>query len=681
MSEHATDNPLLQLSFEIPFDRIRAQDVVPAVDRLTAEAQKRIDAIGDLSAPPTYENTMQALEAATEQLELAMTVIGHLESVVTTPELREAYNESRPKVSAFYSSIPTNAALWNAVKAFAATDEASTLSPTKTRYLQKTLDDFRRHGAELSESGKERLKALDVELTSLTTQFSQSLLDATNAFELLIEDEARLAGLPDSARQLARHSAAEKGKSGYRFTLQAPSVNAVLTYLDDASIRQAVWRAYNTRATRGPLDNRPRIARILELRKEKARLLGYSDFADLVLEDRMAQNGARADAFVADLRAKTEAFAKQENEELLAFRRELEGSDSPPLEPWDIAYYAEKLRKARFDFDEEELRPYFSADRVLRGIFETVRRLYGVRIEERQLPVWEPSVRSFAFVDDSGNTTAAFYVDLYPRENKRGGAWMNPLITAVPDKEGAHLGLFCANVDPPVGDKAALLTHRNVETLFHEFGHLMHHCASDVEVRSLGGTNVAWDFVELPSQIMENWCWEREALDLFATHHETDEPIPPSLFEKMRRARTFRAANAMMRQLGLATVDLALHRHFDPERDGDVLAFSRSVLAEFAPAPLPQDYAMIAGFSHLFAGPVAYASGYYSYKWAEVLDADAFSRFQQEGIYNPEVGREFYEKVLKKGDSRDPIALFEDFLGRQPRLDALLERSGLSLQG
>ncbi|MEM7449498.1 MAG: M3 family metallopeptidase [Myxococcota bacterium] len=681
MSEHATDNPLLQLSFEIPFDRIRAQDVVPAVDRLTAEAQKRIDAIGDLSAPRTYENTMQALEAATEQLELAMTVIGHLESVVTTPELREAYNESRPKVSAFYSSIPTNAALWNAVKAFAATDEASTLSPTKTRYLQKTLDDFRRHGAELSESGKEQLKALDVELTSLTTQFSQSLLDATNAFELLIEDEARLAGLPDSARQLARHSAAEKGKSGYRFTLQAPSVNAVLTYLDDASIRQAVWRAYNTRATRGPLDNRPRIARILELRKEKARLLGYSDFADLALEDRMAQNGARADAFVADLRAKTEAFAKQENEELLAFRRELEGSDSPPLEPWDIAYYAEKLRKARFDFDEEELRPYFSADRVLRGIFETVRRLYGVRIEERQLPVWEPSVRSFAFVDDSGNTTAAFYVDLYPRENKRGGAWMNPLITAVPDKEGAHLGLFCANVDPPVGDKAALLTHRNVETLFHEFGHLMHHCASDVEVRSLGGTNVAWDFVELPSQIMENWCWEREALDLFASHHETDEPIPPILFEKMRRARTFRAANAMMRQLGLATVDLALHRRFDLERDGDVLAFSRSVLAEFAPAPLPQDYAMIAGFSHLFAGPVAYASGYYSYKWAEVLDADAFSRFQQEGIYNPEVGREFYEKVLKKGDSRDPIALFEDFLGRQPRLDALLERSGLSLQG
>jgi len=647
---------------------------------LIARAQAEIDAIAQSDQPRTYANTLEALEEATEPLERAMTVVDHLESVATTDALRSAYNATRPKVSAFWSQLAMNESLYGAALAFSETREAATLPSTEKRFLKKILDDFRRQGVELSAADKAKLQAVEIELTNLTTQFSQNLLDETNAFELLITDEGRLAGLPVNAKQAAAENAKAKGARGWRFTLQAPSMIPLLTYLDDGSVREQVWRAYNTRAVSGGRDNRPIISRILELRLAKAKLLGYRDFSDLVTEDRMAGSGAKAKAFIDDLRERTRHAFDRENEELQAFRHELEGNSAPEIEPWDMAYYAEKQRQAKYDFNEEELRPYFPLGKVLAGLFATAQALYEIEIVERDAAAWDPEVKSYAIRDADGTMIAAFYVDLFPRENKRGGAWMNALISAAHREDAPlpHLGLFCANVNPPVGGKPALLTHLEVETLFHEFGHLLHHCFSRVSVRSLAGTNVAWDFVELPSQIMENWCWERSGLDLFAAHHETGEPIPDLLYQKMLRARTYRAANAQFRQLGLAAVDLALHQDYDPGRDGDVMAYARVILQAHSPAKLPQDYGMLAGFGHIFAHPVGYAAGYYSYKWAEVLDADAFTRFKKEGITNPEVGRAFREAILSKGNSEEPEILYESFMGRGPKLEPLLERAGLA---
>jgi len=672
-------NPLIQLGFEIPFDQIEAAHVEPAVDALLASAQAAVDAIAESDEPRTYANTLGALEEATELLERAMTVVDHLESVATTEGLRAAYNATRPRVSAFWSELAMNDGLYQAVRAFAATEEAGSLPPTEKRFLEKTLDDFRRHGAELSPEDKAKLQAIEIDLTKLTTEFSQNVLDETNAFELIITDESKLAGLPESAKQAAAENASAKDLEGWRFTLHAPSMIPVLTYLDDASIREHVWRAYNTRAVSGGRDNRRIIGRVLELRRYKAKLLGYGDFSDLVTEDRMAKAGAKAKAFIDDLRDRTQVAFERENQELQAYRNEIEGDSAPALEPWDTAYYSEKQRQARYDFNEEELRPYFPLDRVLDGLFATAQALYEIEIVERDAAAWDSEVKSYAIQDRDGAMIAAFYVDLFPRENKRGGAWMNALISAAHHEEphSPHLGLFCANVNPPVGGKPALLTHREVETLFHEFGHLLHHCFSRVSVRSLAGTNVAWDFVELPSQIMENWCWERSGLDLFAAHYETGERIPDELYEKMVRARTYRAANAQMRQLGFAGVDLALHQDYEPERDGEVMAYAREILQGYSAAKLPENYAMLAGFGHVFAHPVGYAAGYYSYKWAEVLDADAFTRFKKEGITNPEVGRAFRDRILSKGNSEEPEKLYRDFMGRNPELGPLLERAGL----
>jgi oligopeptidase A len=463
-----------------------------------------------------------------------------------------------------------------------------------------------------------------------------------------------------------------------------------MTYLDDASVREALYRAYGARASSGLHDNRGLLARILELRAEKARLLGFASFADLVLEDRMAKTGATARAFVKDLHDRTQPFFARENAELAAFRREVEpqasagglGEGPPALAAWDIAYYAEKLRQARFDFDEEALRPYFPVESVLRGLFEIATRLYGVRIEPwPDAPVWHSDVRAFVLIEPDGAEGAAFYVDVAPREDKRDGAWMHGLYTSVPTdtrpRITRHLEVLAGNLTPPLDGRPALLTHREVETMFHEFGHLMHHAASRVPVRALAGTAVAWDFVELPSQIMENWCWEREALDLFAKHWQTGATIPDELLSRMRAARSFRAANAMMRQLGFAEVDLALHMDYRPAVDGDVVGFSRAVLSRFAPAPMPEDHAMICGFTHLFASPVGYAAAYYSYKWAEVLDADAFSRFKREGLFASAAGAAFRGGILARGDAEDPMALYRAFMGREPTLDALLERDGL----
>jgi oligopeptidase A len=674
-------NPLLSVQFRVPFDQIQAPDVEPAIGVLLRDARERLEALAGTPGTRTFENTMRTLDLLTEALDYAMGVVRHLESVSTYPEFRAAFNAVQPDVSAFYTGIPLHQGLWKGIKAYAATEDGASLTGARRRYLRKTMDTFRRHGADLDTAGKKRLEELDVELTQLTTRFSEHVLDSTNAFELLISDEADLAGLPPTALAAARQSAERKGKSGWRFTLQAPDYFAVVTYVAKSEIRRTLYEAYAVRATEPERDNGPLLGRILELRREKAALLGFRNFADLVLEDRMAHTGARALSFLEELKAKTARRFAEENRELVNFRRSIEGPDAPELAPWDVAYYAEKQRAALYDFDEEALRPYFSADRVVAGLFDLVNRLYGIHVEEEAgVPVWDSQVRYYNMRDENGVFLGGFYADWFPRENKRGGAWMDSLITGGP--AGAafqpHLGLICGNLTAPVAGKPALLTHREVETIFHEFGHLLHHMLSRVEIKSMAGTNVAWDFVELPSQIMENWCWERPALDLFARHWETGEPIPDDLFDRMKRARTFRAANAQMRQLGFGFIDLLLHVSYSPERDGEAIAYTRKLLQEFSPAPLPPQHAMIAAFTHLFGSPVGYGAGYYSYKWAEVLEADAFTRFRDQGIFSREAGAAFRENILAKGDSEDPAELYRRFMGRDPDPNALLTRSGLA---
>ncbi|HUQ92831.1 MAG TPA: M3 family metallopeptidase [Bryobacteraceae bacterium] len=671
-------NPLVSIQIPIPFEQIRPEHVEPAIDELISDARRLIETIARDASARTWMNTLWALDESTERLDYAVTLIHHLEHAATTPAMRAARNAIQPKVSEFYSRIPLHEGLWKAIKAFSGTAEARALQGVRKRHLEKTLDFFRRHGADLPEVGKARLAAIDVEIAELTTKFSQHVLDSTNSYEEVFTDPAQLAGLPESALDAAAASARSKEKEGWRFTLQAPSYVALTTYLDDASVRERFYRAYQTRAASGELDNRTIVPRILQLRAEKARLLGFQDFADMVIVDRMAKTGEGAMEFLENLRQKSSAAADAENDQLFDFRRQMEGPQAPEFAPWDVAYYSEKERRAKYDFDEEELRPYFSLERVLSGMFETVTRLYGVDVVEvTGVPAWDQDVRYYE-IREGDQVLGAFYADWFPRENKRGGAWMDAFVTgapAVPSRH--HVGVISGNMTAPVAGKPALLTHREVETIFHEFGHLLHHCLSRVEVRSLSGTRVAWDFVELPSQIMENWCWERESLDLFARHWETGEPIPESLFQKLRKARNYRVANVQMRQLSFGIMDLKLHREYDPAKDGDVVTYTREILQQFSRPVLPPEHAAVLAFTHLFDNPVGYGAGYYSYKWAQVLEADAFALFLQKGIFDRESGLRFRRHVLAKGDSEDPVELFRGFRGRDPDPGALLERQGL----
>ena len=664
-------NPLLDLALPLPFDRVRAEHVGPAADVLLEDARARKKAIAN-TPERTWEATFSAFDAMTERLDDALGLAGHLEAVATEPALRDAYNAVQPRVSAFYSTITLDPDLYRTLKEYAASAEGKSLVGTRRRYVEKTLADFRRTGAELDDVGKKRLSEIDVELTEVTLKFSQNTLDATNAFELVIDDGARLAGLPEGAIDAAKESAEQTGKKGWRFTLAAPSYVPAMTYLEDRTLREQLYRAFNTRSAHGQWDNRPLVRRVLELRREKAKLLGFASFADLVLEDRMAKSGKAARSFVSTLRDKTRAHFVRENEDLRKF------AGLPELAPWDVAYYSEKQRRALYDFDEEALRPYFALDSVLTGLFEVAKRLYGLTVaRDNAAPVWHADVRAYQLKDEDGRVIGTFYVDVFPRASKRDGAWMHGLITAS-GRRNAAVEALIANVTPPLGDRPALLNHREVETMFHEFGHLLHHALGAVEVRGLAGTNVAWDFVELPSQIMENWCWEREALDLFARHSDTGATIPDELLGKMKRARTFRAANQMMRQLGFAEVDLALHVDLDPsDPASDPIELARTLLEQHSATKLPSDHAMIASFGHLFGAPVGYAAGYYSYKWAEVLDADAFAMFREKGIFSREVGDRFRREILSRGDSEDPEVLYNRFAGRPPQLDPLLERSGL----
>lgn len=644
---------------------------------LVAEARARVAALAAQPGPLTYASTLGALEDTELALDRAMGLVRHLEDVATTPAWRAAYNEVRPEVAAFLDGLPLDAGLYRLLQAYAATPEAAALDPVRSRHLRRLLDAFRREGAELSVDDKARLEGINRALSDETAAFAQNVVDSTAAWSLFIEDEARLAGLPDSARSAARAEAAKRGSTGFCLTLATPCYQAVLTHADDAGLREALYRAYNRRAAVAPHDNLGHVRRILALRQEKATLLGFPHYADFVLADRMAGSGSRAQAFVRDLQQRTQAAYEAETVALHDFRRTLEGPDAPPLMPWDVAWYARKLQQARYAFDDELLRPYFPLERVLAGAFELFRQLYGVTVEPRpDLPSWDPSVRAYALKLEDGETAGLFHVDLFPRPTKRDGAWMNPLMVSVAGTP--HLGLIAGNMSPPVGDEPALLRFAEVETIFHELGHLLHHLLSRVAVRSLSGTSVAWDFVELPSQIHENYCYSPAVIALISAHHETGAPLPEAYLDALRRARTFRAATAQMRQLAFAELDLALHIDYDPARDGDVLAYSRRILQRGTPAPLPEEHALLAAFSHLFASPVAYSAGYYSYKWAEVLDADAFETLAPDERIDPAAGRRFLETLLSRGNSAPPEALFEAFVGRPPSLEPLLRRNGLS---
>ena len=668
-----SDNPLLSGATPIPFDRIQPRHVVPAFRQALARATEGLEALAALREPRTYENTIRALDEVGERLSKVIRPVGHLTGVMSTPELRQAYETVLPEVSAFYARIPLNPALWDAVKAYAQTDEARGLTGVRRRHLDKLVRSFVRAGADLPPEQKSRVEALRVEMSRLSTDFANHVLDATNAWDLVLADEADLEGLPESARAQARAAAQARGVDGWRFTLQVPSYQPFMQYSARRDLRERMYHAYMNRASGGEHDNRPLVARILELRRELAGILGFRDYADYALEDSMAGSGARAVAFEEDLTDRTRPVWEREMAALEAFARDELGL--PSLEPWDVAYSVEKLRLARYDLDAEALRPYFPLDRVLEGLWALSNRLFGITVRPRALKeVWHPEVGFFDVLDEDGSLLGSFYVDWFPRESKRGGAWMGGMSTGGPRGDGwePHLATVVANVSPPEGGRPALLTHREVETVFHEFGHLLHHTLSRVEVPALAGTHVPSDWVELPSQIMENWTWERPALDLFARHWQTGEPIPEELYRKMLAARTFMGANHQMRQLSFGTLDLDLHVRFDPAADGDPIQRAREVMQRFAPHPRFANDHFVTSFTHIFSG--GYAAGYYSYLWSAVLEADAFSRFQREGLFSRETGRAFVDAVLSQGDADDPAELFRRFMGRDPDPEALLRR-------
>jgi oligopeptidase A len=685
MASHA----FLDSSFHIRWSALKPEAVTPGIEVALANAQAAVDLIAqrDLGTV-SYENTFLALEHATEELNVAWTKVTHLQSVADSPALRDAHNAMLPRVSAFYASIPLNAALWERLKTFAQSAAAAGVTGIHRRFMEETMKDFRQAGADLPPEKRTRLEALQSELAQLTQKYSENVLDATNAWQLVVpeNEERRLAGLPDHAKAAARRSAETKGARGWRFTLHMPSQEPFMTYVEDDGLRQEMWTAATAVGAQSPHDNTALITRILALRAEKAALLGKPHFADLTLERRMARSGQRALDFMTDLQQRAAPAFAQETRELEEFKAQKTGTAVAHLSPWEVAFWAEKLRRSRYDFDEEALRPYFPMDAVIEGMFELVQRVFGLRVAERQvggeIETWHPEVKFYDLFDREGRHLGSFYADWHPRESKRGGAWMNYLITGGPRHDGfraPHLGLICGNMTPPAAGRPALLTHREVETVFHEFGHLLHHLLGEVEIKSLNGVNVAWDFVELPSQIMENWTWERESLNLFARHHETGATIPEAIFAKMIAAKNFRSATITMRQVAFAKMDLLLHmRTHEFVHEADVEPKIRALIADCLVPTQPPAPTIVKRFNHVFSDPIGYAAGYYSYKWAEVLDADAFTRFKREGIFNSTVGSAFVAAVLSRGNSADPTELYRDFMGRDPDLNALLQRSGLA---
>lgn len=690
-------HPFLAPDFHVRWSTLVPEAIEPDIRHALDLSAKAIESIcAQDPAEATYESTFLALEKATEELGHGWGLLNHLDSVCDNPAQREGLNKMLPDVTDFYASLPLNDRLWSALKAVGESAAVTNLGPVQRRFVEETLADFRQSGADLPADQKKRIAEIEAELSKLTKQYAERVLDSTNAWDMVISDESKLAGLPDSAKAGAAANARAKGiatdeKPAWRFTLQFPSMFPIMQHLHDDGIRKQVWEASTKVGGYGEYDNTPLVWKILELRHEKAEILGHEHFADLTLLRRMARSGSGALDFIENLHSRIVPAFHADYRQLAQYKAAKSGQPVDSLEPWEVAYWAERQRKENYDLDDEALRPYFPVDGVMSGMFEIASRLFGISIQQKEtvfiepgsgeksdaVEVWHPEVSFYEIHDtETGAHLGSFYADWHPRESKRGGAWMNSLHTGNPGEP--HLGLIIGNMSPPVDGKPALLTHGEVETIFHEFGHLLHGMLSQVPVKSLSGTNVPWDFVELPSQIMENFCWDRGSLDLFARHHESGDPIPEDLFAKMIAAKNYLSASAFMRQLSFAKLDLELHIHLEKWRGKDLDLVDREILADYR-APLKTDTpSMLRRFNHLFSSPTGYAAGYYSYKWSEVLDADAFTRFQKEGILNPETGRAFREHILSKGNSAPADELYRRFMGRDPELEPLLVRAGLA---
>ncbi|MCP8463349.1 oligopeptidase A [Pseudomonas sp. ZM23] len=674
-------NPLLQ-SYDLPpFSSIRPEHVKPAIEQILADNRAAIARIlAQQNGTPTWAGLVLAMDELHDRLGKAWSPVSHLNAVCNSAELREAYEGCLPLLSAYWTELGQNRELFKAYESLAASPEAANFDIAQRTILEHALRDFRLSGIDLPADQQQRYAQIQTRLSELGSRFSNQLLDATQAWTKHITDEAALAGLTDSAKAQMQAAAQAKELDGWLITLEFPSYYAVMTYAQDRALREEVYAAYCTRASdqgpnAGQNDNGPVMQEILDLRQELSRLLGFKNFAELSLATKMAESPGQVLHFLRDLAVRSKPFAAQDLAQLKAYAAE---QGCPDLSSWDASYYGEKLREARYSVSQEALRAYFPIDKVLSGLFAIVQKLYGIQIRElSDFERWHPDVRLFE-IEENGQHVGRFYFDLYARANKRGGAWMDGARdrrrTAGGELQAPVAYLVC-NFTPAVNGKPALLTHDEVTTLFHEFGHGLHHLLTRVEHAGASGINgVAWDAVELPSQFMENWCWEPDGLALISGHFETGAPLPQDLLEKMLAAKNFQSGLMMVRQLEFSLFDFELHAtHGDGRSVLDVLESVRDEVAVMRP---PAYNRFANSFAHIFAG--GYAAGYYSYKWAEVLSADAFSRFEEEGVLNPATGAAFREAILAKGGSQEPMALFVAFRGREPSIDALLRHSGLS---
>ena len=685
---HTTSNPLLDFGGLPRFDAIRPEHVSPAIDELVAHARATTDAIATDSRPPTWDNVVAPQDDALDRIERAWGAVHHLNAVVSTPALRDAYHENLPKITAFYTDLAQDERLYARYKALAASPAFAAEDAARRRLVDNEIRDFRLGGAELPPAQKARLKEIDEKLADLSARFDDNVLDATNDFALYVDendsDSARLAGIPADVLAAASAAAREEGRTGWKLTLRMPCYRPVMAYADDRALRASLHRAYATRASElganPEWDNTPIIARILELRREAAQLLGFADFAALSLVPKMAKDTSEVLAFLEDLARRAKPHAERDYAELTAFARERLGL--PRLEAWDLAYAAEKLKESRYAFSDEEVRAYFPEDRVVDGLFRLVETLYGVEIRAASAPTWHPTVRFFDIFHRDGSQVGQFYLDLYARPGKQGGAWMDDAINR--RRVGARVqhpvAFLTCNFSAPVVDGAvrrpATFTHDEVLTLFHEFGHGLHQLLTEIDVPGVSGIQgVEWDAVELPSQFMENFCWEWDVVAPMTAHVDTGAPLPRELFDKMRSAKNFESGMDMVRQLEYGLFDMRVHSTLDPRGGATPQEILDAVRREVAVAPRPAYDRFIHAFGHIFAG--GYAAGFYSYKWAEVLSADAFSLFEEGGVLSPAAGTRFRQEVLSRGGSRSALESFVAFRGRPPQIDALLRHNGM----
>jgi oligopeptidase A len=674
-----TDNPLLDFSGLPRYGTIRPEHVAPAIDRLLDENRALIAALSAGDTPASWESFAEPLEIANDRLGRAWGAVAHLHAVDDNPAIREAYNANLPKVTRFYTELAQNLELYGKFKQLRASGAFAQLSQARRRIVENNLRDYRLGGAELPPEKKPRFAKIQEDLAALEAKFSENLLDATNAFSEIVTDIGDLAGLPEDVLQAAAEAARKDGREGWKLTLHAPSYGPVMQYAENRGLRERMYRAHVTRASefgRAELDNTPIISRELRLRKEKASLLGYRSFAQCSMVPKMAESPEAALEFLEDLAAKALPHARRDYAELEEFSRAELGLAE--LRAWDIAFASENLRARRYAFSDQEVKQYFPEPKVLEGMFRLVETLYGVCIAPDVAETWHADVKFFRITDERGALVGRFFLDPYSRESKRGGAWMDDAITrqrTARDLQSPVAHLVC-NFPAPVDSKPSLLTHDEVMTLFHEFGHGLHHLLSRVDDLGVSGIRgVEWDAVELPSQFMENFCWEWDVLSRMTAHAESGAPLPRTLFDKMLAAKNFQSGMQTVRQIEFALVDMHLHHDYDPDGAKTPLQVLDEIRAKVA-VVIPPDYnRFLNNFAHVFSG--AYAAGYYSYKWAEVLSADAYSMFEENGVFDSGTGARFRDEILAVGGSRPAIDSFKAFRGREPRIDALLRHNGM----